>query len=72
MNITESFIFGIIGLAFGGLSMLLAKIFRFKCSSISCLGVSCIRNIDLENQAYEYEIEHNNLNADVIPRRHSF
>jgi hypothetical protein len=73
ISITESFIFGVIGLFFGGISMLLGKFFRFKCSKISCLGVSsCTRDIDLENQAYQYEVEHNQP-TDVIPRRrHSF
>jgi hypothetical protein len=73
INITKSFIFGILGLFFGGISMMLSKFFKFKCSKISCLGVSCIRDIDLENQAQEFELEHRPF--DNIPnptRRHSF
>ena len=73
ISITESFIFGVIGLFFGGLSMLLGKFFRFKCSKISCLGVSCIRDIDLENQAQEFALEHRQFDSIPNPtRRHSF
>jgi len=71
ISITESFIFGIIGLFFGGMSMLLGKFFRFKCSKISCLGSSCMRDIDLENQAYQYEVEHTHPTEPIV-RRHSF
>jgi hypothetical protein len=75
INITESFTFGVLDLFFGGISMMLSKFFKFKCSKISCLGVSCIRDIDLENQAQEFEIEHNNNRpVDNIPnssRRYS-
>jgi hypothetical protein len=56
--INESFIFGVLGLFFGGISMLLGKFFKFKCSTINCFGVNCIRDIDLENQAQEFELEH--------------
>jgi hypothetical protein len=74
MNITESFIFGVLGLFFGGISMMLSKFFKFKCSKISCSGVSCIRDIDLENQAQEFELEHRTFDSIPNPssRRHSF
>jgi hypothetical protein len=66
IDITDSFVFGVLGLFFGGMSMLLGKFFKFKCSKINCFGISCIRDIDLENQAQEYEIEHNRP-VDTIP-----
>jgi hypothetical protein len=71
INITESFIFGVLGLFFGGMSMLLGKFFKFKCSKINCFGVSCIRDIDLENQAQEFEVEHNIRAFDTIPNSSS-
>jgi hypothetical protein len=78
MNITESFIFGLLGIIFGGLSLLIGKIYQFKCSNIYCLGVSCVRDVDLENQLMDLETELNerhesrNRNRDIIPRRNSF
>jgi hypothetical protein len=72
VSVTESFILGVLGLLIGAISMILSKFYKFKCSKIYCLGVSCIRDIDLENQDNIYEMEHNRQNRDVIPRRHSF
>jgi hypothetical protein len=71
INITESFIFGVFGLFFGDMSMLLGKFFKFKCSKINCFGVNCIRDIDLENQAQVFESEHNIRTFDSIPNSNS-
>jgi hypothetical protein len=41
-----------------GFGLLLAHCFRLKCSTVNMCGMTCVRDIELENQSYELELEH--------------
>jgi hypothetical protein len=57
-ELTGSFYIVISSIFCAGISGLMVHCFRLKFSSINCFGVSCSRNIELENENYQMELEH--------------
>ena len=66
--LSGSFFIAISSVFCGGFGLLLAHCFRLKCSTVNICGMSCTRDIELENEGYELELEHPiTPNRDVIP-----
>jgi hypothetical protein len=50
-----------------GFGLLLAHCFRLKCSTVNMCGITCVRDIQLENEGYEIELDHATTPRDIIP-----
>ena len=68
--VSGSFVIAISSIFCAGFGVLLAHCFRLKYSEIDLCGMRFTRDIALENQGYEIELEHpiTPLGRDVIPR----
>lgn len=64
-----SFFIALASISCAGFTVLLAHCFRLKCSQINFCGILCTRDIELENQGYEIELEHepSPRTRDIIP-----
>jgi hypothetical protein len=67
--ISGSFFIAISSIVCSGFGLLLAHCFRLKYSNVNLCGLSCTRDIALENEGYELELEHpvTPMTRDIIP-----
>jgi hypothetical protein len=67
---TGSFYIAIASIGSTAFGLLLAHCFRLKYSNVKFCGFSCTRDIALENEGYDIELQHENASPrirDIIP-----
>jgi hypothetical protein len=67
--LSEGFLIAVASLGCAGFSVLLAHCYRLKYSTVNICGMSCTRDIELENESYQLELEHPPITPtrDIIP-----
>jgi hypothetical protein len=65
--ISGSLVIALASICCGGLTAVMACIYRLKCSTVNFCGIICSRDVLAENESYQLELRHPIAPIDVIP-----